>query len=837
MEATVRAICPQCRTALRIPAKWVGQAVKCKKCGALVRVKGREEGPAPDDTAPSTPLPAAAPQAAANPFDFGQPEEPEGDDDFLGLSPPPAPAPAPVPVPMPVPAVDANGYPLPPGYPYAPPLGYPYPVPPGYPAPAPSGSAPPPGAAYPYPAPLPGYALPPGYAPPPGYPYPQPAAAPLPTTSAMPAPAAPSPVQPTTPGGKPAPAKAKPAKAAPANEFALDDEDDRPARRGRGKRGQYRRRSGSGAFIVIGLCLLLTAALAGVGVFFGKSIAVALGVLKKEEGPGVPQGGDPPPPENKGGTKVASAGFPRRLLFISVSKYMYLNPLTASRDGIDLAKPAALRLAYDWRIPTEKDNNQVFVLADTLVGPEARLPMKNVLQGTYREFFNTSRAQDRVAVYFGGHAIEKDGKAYIAPMEADPDAPESLIPLDQFYAELAKCKAAQKVVVWDVCRYNPERGRVRPGSEPMGETLYKALGSPPAGVQAVVTCKPSENAMEFTALRPDGFAGTVYSGSSFLDAMKFVAEPRNGRMPKTTPKPEDPLPVDQWVAAVAKRTVEMSALAEKSGSGGKQTVALSGAAPANLAPPNGEERAAARFELPQSIKGASPAEIKSVESEFALPPMKPGLTSVALADFPFPADVMKPYADDGKDPKSDPFRAAVQEAFEKVREKWTPGAGATRLRDSVQGPFDDNFKRSVKSEQEFWAVGIIELEAVLDKLKAVADVREAQPKRWQAHYDFALASVKARLAYMNEYNKLMGNLITETLPPLDNKIGQDGYVLVSSEVLKSGKDIKTLATEAQEAFEKITQDYKGTPWAIQAKQEKSVAIGLNWKPASLKKGE
>jgi hypothetical protein len=838
MEATVRAICPQCRTALRIPAKWVGQAVKCKKCGALVRVKGRDDGPAPDDTAPSTPLPAAAPAPAANPFDFSESEH-EEDDDFLGLSPPPAPAPAPVPVPMPAPVLDANGYPLPPGYavppgyPYAPPPGYPYPVPPAYPAPAPDGTAPAPGAAYPYPAP--GYALPPGYAPPPGYPYPQP----VPASAAAPAaaPAAAAPVQPTKPGGKPAPAKAKPAaKAAPAadNEFALDDE--RPARRGGGKRKQYRRKSGSGAFIVVGLCLVLTAALAGVGVFFGKSIALALGVVKKEEEPEV-KGGDPAPQEIKGGAKVASAGFPRRLLFVSVSKYMYLNPLTASRDGIDLAKPAALRLAYDWRVPTEKDNNQVFILADTLVGPEARLPMKSVIQGTYREFFNTSRAQDRVAVYFGGHAIEKDGKAFIAPMEADPEAPESLIPLDQFYAEMAKCKAAQKIVIWDVCRYNPERGRVRPGSEPMGEALYKALGSPPAGVQAVVTCKPGENAMEFTALRPDGFAGAVYSGSSFLDAMKFVAEPRNGRMSKATPKPEDALPVDQWVPAVAKRTVEMSALAEKAGSGGKQTVALSGAAPANLAPPSGEEKAAVRFELPQSIKGASPAEIKSVEGEFALPPMKPGLASVALADFPFPADVMKPYADDGKDPKSDPFRAAVLESFEKVREKWTPGAGATKLRDSVQGPFDDNFKRSVKNEQEFWAVGIIELEAALDKLKAVADAREAQPKRWQAHYDFALASVKARLAYMNEYNKLMGNLITDTLPALDAKIGQDGYVLVSSETLKSAKDIKTLASEAQEAFEKITQDYKGTPWAIQAKQEKSVALGLNWKPASLKKGE
>ena len=57
--------------------------------------------------------------------------------------------------------------------------------------------------------------------------------------------------------------------------------------------------------------------------------------------------------------------FPRRLLFVSVTKYMYLNPLTATKDGLDQSKPAAQRIAFDWRIPTDKDNNQVFILTDS----------------------------------------------------------------------------------------------------------------------------------------------------------------------------------------------------------------------------------------------------------------------------------------------------------------------------------------------------------------------------------------------------------------------------------------------------------------------------------------
>ena len=39
MEGTVRANCPKCQTVLRIPAKWIGQSVKCKKCGQIVSAK------------------------------------------------------------------------------------------------------------------------------------------------------------------------------------------------------------------------------------------------------------------------------------------------------------------------------------------------------------------------------------------------------------------------------------------------------------------------------------------------------------------------------------------------------------------------------------------------------------------------------------------------------------------------------------------------------------------------------------------------------------------------------------------------------------------------------
>ncbi len=855
MDATVRANCPKCKAVLRIPAQWVGQAVKCKKCGATVKSKAKAE----DDTPANG---RAAAPAPANAFDFSQPQ---ADDDFFGL-PAPAPAPVPVPAPAPVPVpiqLDANGYPIP----HPAPGGYP--VPPGYPYPMPSGYGPPPGypapvaGPYPYPAPVAypqpvphGHAAPPGYAPLPGYGYPAPVPVPAPAAP-VPAPVAqPGPLAPTKPGGA---AKAKasgrrdasganpiahPAPAPAANEFEMEPAGRRAARAQRSRGARYRRDSGNSKFIWIGVCLLLTAGLVAGGIYGGKLLNDKYGNPKDDTAKG--ESNTPAAPAAPAtAPKAGAGGFPRRLLFVSVTKYMYLNPLTqAQKDAPDKTRAAANRLAYTWQIPNDPKNNQVFVLSDTVTGADERLPTRSVIQGTFEEFFKTSRGQDRIAIYFGGHAIEKGGKAYLAPMEAELDGEDwekSVIPLEQFYDELNKCKAAQKVVIWDVCRYNPEKGKVRPGSEPMSEALYKALTSPPPGVQAVTTCKPGENAMEFSALLPDSDSRSlVYSGSVFLESMRFVAEPRNKRL-TVSQAPADPLPVTETMQAIAKRTTEMAEIAEKAGNTGKQTVSVAGAPPAAGTAPDATEPAAARFVLPQAQKGASQTAIKSIETEFMVPPMTPDLARTELTDFPFSADVMKGYAADvplteimGNKEKY-AFRVAVVESLQKVRDKWATGAGTTKIRREVKAPIDDKLKNEVKKENDEWAIGIIELEDQLRKLKDVAEMQKDEPKRWQAHYDFAVACVKARLAYMNEYNKILGTIVTETLPTRDEKLGQDGYLLVASETLKSGKDVKKLAEEAQEAFQEIAVKYKGTPWAIQAKQEKSVVLGLNWKAASLKK--
>lgn len=769
MQTTVRATCPKCRSVLRIPALWVGQMVRCTKCRAVVRSKRR--GMPAAVTMPATS--AEQPARVSNAFDFA-PNVP------LPLDNDPLPLPEPMPQPVPVPVAAAQPYPAPSSYPYAVPPGYAYPAPPGYPTPV---------ATYPSPVPA-------------GYPQPNPYAAHVPMSVPQP--------EPFHTG------------------FATGEEPVPVPTRGE--------RSGEGkvklAVLILGL--LLVAGAGAFAVLRFDDIERWLGRTEQAAAPDSSSTPTGPGGSNPDPNPIEARGpFPRRLLFVHVSKYMFLNPLSYAQVrngevGPDNTRPAALRMAYHWHVPTDKDNNQVFVLSDTAAPDGAAkatdrpILMKNVLLGTFEQFFDTSREQDRIVIYFGGHVLEKDGKAYLAPAEGDLDDVATLIPLDEFYSKLGSCKATQKVMIWDVCRYNPERGRQRPGSEPMTQTLAAALSAAPAGVEVVMTCQAGENALEFN--NPPDLSGgkgvARYGGSAFLESLRAVADKSRGGKPPAQP---DPIPVAEWAPLVGKHLAELSTRAKDVS---KQTLVVHGKPRETLAY-NPDEPPARRFDPPAAPRGTSPAVVLAIEREFTVPPIKLDLKDGSLTEMPFLEAVMKDYING--DSVNPDFRRVTLNAIDEVRKLWTSVPGGPQFRNNFMAPVNDQLKREIKNEQDFWAVGIAKLELQNSALDQVAAMKADQPKRWQAHYEYARAMLKARLAYMHEYNKLMGDVLTESLPPLD--AGQNAYALVSSERMKNkNEEVKQLVQEAQDAYSRLITEHKGTPWAVQAKRDKTFTLGLTWVP-------
>jgi len=598
------------------------------------------------------------------------------------------------------------------------------------------------------------------------------------------------------------------------------------------RRRRYSRGQGKGTLLAVGACLLLAAGMVVGGIALVKHLAEQNHQQVQDEGKspekfdgkGITGGGN--------GTHATKAGpFPRRLLFISITKYMYLNPLTATKDGVDQGKPAAQRIAFDWSIPSDKENNQVFILSDTAA--DSSILMKSVVMGAFERYLETSREQDHIAIYFGGHAVEKDGKTYIASVEGEVEGDgwqQSLIPLDEFYGKLKDCKAGQKVMIWDVCRFNPQRGKQRPGSDPMSPALHKALATVPPGVEVIITASPGENALEFSKFQPDPSNRTTYGGSVFLESVRYVGEKSKSGKP---PAPNETLPVGEWSEAVAKRAAEIAALSKD---GTKQTVATAGKKRDEEVTYNPDEPPAKRFEIPTPPKGTSVVEIKGIEREFFVPAIRSDLTDTGLAEMPYLDSVMKEYRADvpidvvAKEREKYPLRAATIAAFDAVRDVWAgkPGSEGIGNLKAIPAPVSETLKKQILRDLEAYAVGIAKLELVEDELQNVAEHRAAEPKRWQANYDYARAIVKARLAYLNEYNKLMGDVRTDTLPELNKSIGQDSYKLASSERMKSKKEIQKLAEESQELFARIITEHKGTPWALQSKRDRVFSLGLVW---------
>lgn len=652
----------------------------------------------------------------------------------------------------------------------------------------------------------------------------------------------PAPVQPATAHPVAAPAYPQPAvSSAVAAALGSQFQPSEATQAKTGGRRKYRQGSGRAKYAWLGVALLVMAGMVAGAIYAVPVLKAKFGTPVVEgngNAPGEPTKGAPNANPNRSGL-VGGGVFPRRLLFIHVSNYLYLNPLTASTQigtsvGADKTRAAALRLAYEWRVPVEKDNNQVFVLSDTAPPPDARTPFKDVLTGTYEKFFDTSRGQDRIVVYFGGHVVTKkaDDKTvtYLVPVEGDPDDAASLVPLDDFYAKLKDCKATQKVVVWDVCRFNPQRGRQRPGSEPMTAETAAALAAAPPGVQVVTTCQGGENALEFNALQVDGRNDFV-GGSNFLEAGKYVTDKQKGAK---TLAPNDPLPVEAWAAAVGKRANDV---ADQSTDKAKQTVKVSGAAPDSLVAFAADEPPAPRFDFPTPPKGAPEGEVKSVETELALPGIKADGNDLAVGSLPYPADTFVAYKTDvplseimkPENAKKYRFRVTVVKAFETIRSIW--GGNGAKMRNEFTDKSSDAIKKKILNEQEYPANAIPRLDREIFDLEAVEPTKADQPKRWQAHFDYALAQCKARLAFMHEYNLALGSIRTDVMPTLDPKKNEDGYRLISTEKMRI-KTEKKSAEEAKEIFERLIEEHKGTPWAILAKRDKSMILGLAWQPFS-----
>jgi hypothetical protein len=586
------------------------------------------------------------------------------------------------------------------------------------------------------------------------------------------------------------------------------------------------------------------------------------------------------------------------MLAISIHSYLYLNPLRNGESGLggDEARrtgtdAAVARLAERWRVPKD----QLYHLTDVGVleekpadqpdakpepkkievkpipkkagppppkkkdlakkgkMPEAPAkveempafrprritgtpPLKSVVEGTIAGFLDTSRGQDRIVILFCGHVAEKNGQVYLVPLEGDLDEPDTLIPLKWFYDKLAACPAQEKVVVYDVCRIDPEAGIERPHPGPMTESMEKALHESPDGVSVVTSCSKGEHALELRSSdaplnfeRADEKSNRVALHGSFFLSLVEVASVKGFLVPeKKLSAAADELPVERMASWIGEKLGEV---VQRKFSGRTQTLKATVKRKPEAVALKPEEPAPARFEFPAPPPSADPKSVATLVEEIQLPPVKAARLDappVAISDvLVFSKDTMKDYLKGELKPSDKPneFQQAVLDAVREMRGLRAAGS-LTDLPEEFKAETNDRAREELKKVQEIPARIESILQEQLDNLDKVAEQREKQPKRWQVHFDYVLAQVKLRICYANQYNLAFANYRSGKLPDL--KEGQTGYRLSAEMNLDKNTpaNYKEMFADARKALAEIAKVHPQTPWALLAKSDKSVAIGL-----------
>lgn len=606
------------------------------------------------------------------------------------------------------------------------------------------------------------------------------------------------------------------------------------------RREPYRPRRSNAKWIIGGLIAFMLTTIAGVLIANRGRLAAGNGSDQKKKVV-VADRNDGKPPPVKVPDKIGP--FPRRMLAVSINNYLYCNPVlfgSATRSVAVLLE----RLGDKWRIPRD----QLFLLTDAATNRGATPPIKPILMATIESFLQTSRPADRIVLLFSGHATVIDSLPYLVPFDGELTNKESLVPLAWLMDKLKSCPAQQKLLIFDVARNDPGRGIERPTPGAMDPAIEAMLKSPPEGVRVWSSCSARQSSLEY---RFQSFEDNEVEGGLFLNQMYNVLF-RSG-IPQQ--KPEEPLPIESLTGPVIEATQKFAKNVEKA----EQTPFVAGTGPTSGPEYDPAEPAATRIKIPKPAEFApgglaDPALVKAIFAEIKMPPIKATNMDDAKTEeldtiFPFSKEALKDYETDGvtaeqllQEPDKYPLRVGVLKAVE-ILERHGKGdvmVGKTLkhmglLREEFAGPTSDAVKQSIaKEQQEGPAAMFLELEDLVTMLEKLAPQRDKETsKRWKAHYDYVTAMTKARFAYVNEYNFMLGKIRKDDLPPLDPKLHK-GWRLAAAEKMSSPRDVKDKADDARKLFNKLIKENPGTPWEILAKRERLTAVGLTWQPVAVK---
>jgi hypothetical protein len=174
-----------------------------------------------------------------------------------------------------------------------------------------------------------------------------------------------------------------------------------------------------------------------------------------------------------------------------------------------------------------------------------------------------------------------------------------------------------------------------------------------------------------------------------------------------------------------------------------------------------------------------------------------------------------------------PLRKAVLDAMQVLNEN----SKKFMMIEEFKGANTGQIKTQIKNRQAAPGKAKFFLKEALEELKAAGKKRSKEPsKRWQAMYDYVLARLMARLIYVSEYNYVLAQIRTDSLPDLPE--GMTAYQLrlgSRAKVTVPESEVKGWVKDLKKLWKKILTEYPDTPWAIIIHREELTALGLEWR--------
>jgi hypothetical protein len=527
----------------------------------------------------------------------------------------------------------------------------------------------------------------------------------------------------------------------------------------------------------------------------------------------------------KPATEIAAPDFPRRALAICISNYLYARPVNSGLENNNI-HALLTRLGSFLHIPADQFGVLTDVPAPAVKSADKKKPatppsplvppLKKAVESAVTSFLATSRPQDHVLLFWVGHVNEIDGVSYLVPIDGELNVKETLIPLTWLFDRLGACKARQKVLIVDACR-KAGAGEETPPVSPLGKKTAELLSNPPAGTQILSAC---------------GSGQFSYEGE---DGGLFLKKLRDSLTQKTLKKkiqePSDPLPIEEIALVAAKSTTAVVSENQHA----QQTPGLFGREAAGDIADDAEPSEPLKVVIGLPPK---PGEAAGIFREIVIPP----LTLDKNQAPPPPIEMLVSFADTDLAPyrrdsipaadyaKKYPLRAAVVAAIELLRRSFASTNDAFMIQEINAGSNREKLKAEIVNMQSKTA-GIYEkLNEGLVALEGVEEDRKSETsKRWQAHCDYVHAQLLLRIAFVYEYDLMLGKIRTDSLPTPEG-YSPSGWRLAFQEKLQSGKEIREKLAQSNKILDKIIKQYPGTPWAVLAKRDRLQPVGLHWEP-------